>query len=334
MRIFKRAADYVKGDWDRGKEEIKHNSIIKNIAFFLIGVFCTCIFQMAVYKFHPSGYEGEKLKKYFISEICSELGYDSNNMYIENISSYESNILNNNRSFIIIGKYKTISDGKDCKSTIITIFEHKERTFWDFICNVDSKYEISYILESESIEGEYIFDYENIDMVDLDLDGMDEVIMDFKTLQATTHCRYTIILTNKDGEWCMIQPDFSNLQADVNLISQDYEVILAEMPLYDKLYDKKCAVYGISYGGALGFPVNRQYGMYNFFYIIPILKPNQGMLGIDTYAHIMLRLNGMDLVVDKSWNWGEIFIGEQLDLDETNEYYGVEMNGIRYYTLP
>lgn len=25
---------------------------------------------------------------------------------------------------------------------------------------------------------------------------------------------------------------------------------------------------------------------------------------------------------------------EQLDLDETNEYYGVEMNGIRYYTLP
>lgn len=334
MGTFKRAADYVKGDWDRGKEEIKHNSIIKNVAFFLIGVICTCIFQMAVYKFHPSSYEGEKLKDYFISEICSELGYNSTNFYIENISSYESNILNNNRSFIIIGKYKTISDGKNCKSTVITIFEHKERTFWDFICNVDSKYEISYILESEPIAGEYIFDYEHIEITDLDSDGIDEVIMDFKTLQATTHCMYTIVLTNKVGEWQMIQPDFSNLQADINLISEDYEVILEEMILYNKLYDKQCVVYGLPYGGVLGFPVNHQYGMINFSYSIPILKPHQGMLGIDTYAHITLRLDGTDLVIDKSWNLGEIFIGEQLGAEEVYEYYGVEINGTRFFVLP
>lgn len=313
-------ADLLKKDWKTAKEEL---------------IVATCFMQSMVYKFDPSNFQGERLKNYFISEICCQI--NSNNLEdvcIEHMEKYEDYTLSDNESIIVIGTHKAI-DGEKNENIFITIFKRQEKNIFDFIFHTDAQYEIVYFVESESVpEGQHMFEYVDMEFHDLDMDGDDEIILDFKTIHATTTSIYTLIMKNKNDKWNMILPDFSNIQDSINKISDEYEAITTEMSIYDRLDNREYIVYGMCRNGSLNFPLNPLFDIPDFCYKIPLLKPHQALMSIDTYAYIMLRLDGMKLVADNSWNFGETLIEESMESEEVYSYYGMQKNGIIYYTNP
>lgn len=336
MIKLKKLVKFLKKDIKKGKKEVRQGSIIKYIVSFALGVILTCTAQIIIYKLDPSNFDGDKLKYYFISEICSELNYkDLDKMHIEYSGRYENNVFSTDNDIIVIGEYETESEDEEKnKDVIIAIFERGEKDIFDFILQTEAEYNITYIIETETIVGEYMFDYRHIDIIDLDKDGINEIVLDFKSNFATSECIYTIVLANKSNKWDIIQPDFKNLQDEVSEISDDYEIVLEEISAYDVLNNKEHIIYGLAYGGGVDFPYNSKFGIANFCYRIPIVKPNQGLLHIDTYAHLTLRLDGLDLCVDNSWNFGNILVDKYLSFEEICEHYGTTINGITYYGLP
>lgn len=329
--------EFFKRDIENGMEEVKKGSVVKYCLFFVLGVVFSTIFHILIYEYHPANFKGKKLENYFISKICSSLNYENiDKMNIVYVSKSWNNIFNDDDSIIVIGEYDTSTNKEKSKNVIVAIFENREKDIIDFILGTDTKYKPTFIIESEPIIGEYVFNYQNMEFHDLTQDGINEIILDFKTNQATSLCKYTLILTNLNNKWNIIQPDFQELQDLIQNNSEDYILVLEEnnISVKDVLNNKNNIIYGLSYGGQLDFLYNEMYNFYDFSYRIPLLKPNQGLLAIDTYAHIMYRLDGLNLIVDKSWNFGDIFIGKLLDINELINKYGINIDDKLFYTLP
>lgn len=329
--------EFFKRDIENGMEEVKKGSVVKYCLFFILGVVFSTLVHILIYNYHPSNFKGKKLENYFISSICSSLNYENiDKMNIVYVSKSWDNVFSDDDCIIIIGEYDTSTNKEKRKNVVVAIFERKEKELFDFLLSTDSKYKPSFIIESEPIIGEYVFDYQNMKFHDLTQDGINEIILDFKTNQATSKCYHTLILTNLNSNWNIIQPDFQELHDSVQNTSEDYEIVLEENNVIfkDVLNNKTNIIYGLSYGGQLDFLYNELYNFYNLSYKIPLLKPNQGLLAIDTYAHIMYRLDGLNLIVDKSWNFGDIFIGKPLNINEIMNKYGIDIDGKIFYTLP
>lgn len=332
MKIKEKIRKLIKQDINNGIEEIKKISVIKNLFIFLSGVLFTCLLQMIVYNVDPSNYVGEKLNQYFRKNIAKELGCeDSQNIDIVHIKKYAQEPLSDKNSIFVIGE---LSNEENIGNQVfVAVFEVGERKLWDFVINTNAEYKISDFFVTTTYN-EYEMNFQNINFVDLDEDGTDEVIIDFKSNYATTIANYTIILTNDNKRWLIMTPDFENLQVELEMIDRNYRVVLYETVFHNSKSEEDIVIYGLSRGGILDFYENRIYGFIDFCYKIPVLKLEQAMMDIDTYAYCMLRLEGKDLVRDNSWNDGDVLVDRSLSFEEVYDYMGKVINGVTFYGEP
>jgi len=332
MKIKKKIIKLIKQDIDNGIKEIKTVSVIKNLFVFLCGVLFTCLLQMIVYNVDPSNYVGEKLNQYFRENIAKELGCeDSQNIDIVHVKRYAQDPLSDKNSIFVIGEFP--NEENMGKQVFAVVFEVGERKLWDFVINTNAEYKISNLFVTAA-NNKYEMNFQNINFVDLDEDGTDEVIIDFESNYATSIASYTLILTNDNKRWLIMAPDFENLQVELEMIDKNYRVVLYETIFHDSKSREDIVIYGLSRGGILDFYENRMYGFTDFCYKIPVLRLDQAMLDIDTYIYCMLRLEGKQLVRDNSWNDGGVLVSRSLSFEEVYDYMGKVIDGVTFYREP
>ena len=115
-------------------------------------------------------------------------------------------------------------------------------------------------------------------------------------------------------------------------INEEYDVILKKNIMYDK--DKKSiTIYGRYNYGELMFYTNIFYNYYNFCYCIPIIKPEQSMPEIDTFAYLMLRIDTgtNELVIERNWNQGGVMISPYLTDDDIYNSMGFRTDSHIFY---
>lgn len=307
----------IEEDYEKGVKEFKEASKIKSFVFFVLGIIMTCTTQFIIYKIHPSNFTGQKLEQYLIDQICDEYGFvQRENVRLQNISIRSDVGLEESDTLFLTGKYED-------QCTFIAIFSKGNKKFSDFIFSTNSKYELVKKFYSEKVSNSELY-FSAFNCEDLDGDGIDEVIINLDSEYASYAPRYTLVFKGQKDTWNLLEPNLSALEQKVSNSSEEYLVFLKNSLMYskDEEEDPK-KIYGLFNYGELEFYQNTFYNYYDFYYRVSLLKPEQSVPDIDTFAYLMLRIDAdtNELVIERNWNNGEVMISALLS--ENDVYYNM-----------
>lgn len=315
----------IEEDYEKGIKEFKEASKIKSFVFFVLGIIMTCTTQFIIYKIHPSNFTGQKLEQYLIDQICEEYSFSqSENVRLQNISIRNDGGLEESNTLFLTGKYEE-------KCTFIAIFNKGNRKFSDFIFGTNSKYELVNKFYSDDVSNYELY-FSAFKNVDLDGDGKDEVVINLDSEYASYAPRYTLVFKRQGDTWDLLEPDLSVLEQEITKSNEEYSVILKNNIMYDKDKEAK-KIYGLFNYGELEFYMNTFYNYYDFCYRVALIKPEQSMPEINTFAYLMLRIdsNTNKLVIERNWNEGEVMISPFLTDDDIYNYMGFRTDAHIYY---
>lgn len=322
------------GRYLKRKEKINWSQEIR-IAFLtsiLFMFFTTFAFWIA-HNVSPGEFNGEKLEQYFAKNIARELelSYKTASIEFEQKLEFIPQSSGLEDTMLICGTYRT--DMEYPSGRFISVWERKERSFWNELFGTKESYEIVFIRVCEDqYNGPHTLMCQSSCFDDLNSDGSDDIRIQYQTYFADRVSIADIFLLHIDDNWVLSVPDFSVIEDEIESQISDHGFVFLDAFTFFDPADKEnvSTIYSLAMYGTIYEINNPIWGGIDYLYLIAV-NNGTSVLESNYCALVMMRFsNEGQIVQDPNWNSAGIYITPCDELDLANlveEKWGFQTEG-------
>lgn len=326
------------GKYLKRKEKINWSQEIR-IAFLtsILFLFFTTFAFWIAHNVSPGEFNGEKLEQYFAKNIATELdlSYKTASIEFEQELEFLSQSSGSEDTMLICGTYRI--DMEYPSGRFISVWERKDRSFWNELFGTKESYEIVFIRVCEDqYNGPHTLMCQNSCFEDVNSDGSDDIRIRYQTYFADRVSNADIFLLHIDDSWVLSVPDFSTIEDEIeNQISSRGFVFLDTFTFFDPAdRGNVSTIYSLAMYGTIYELSNPIWGGMDYLYLIAV---NNGTTVYESNycALVMMRFSDDgQMVQDPNWNSAGIYISSCDELDLANlveEKWGFQTGGLIFY---
>lgn len=176
-------------------------------------------------------------------------------------------------------------------------------------------------------------DYNSASFRDIDDNHDQEIILEYSCQYATRVSEITIVLQKQNDKWELIEPDLSNIEAE--LAKQQYypaKILIDKYDFYEGQTNKSYSAYGLSHGGAIIELENPFYNGMDWLYIIVTNDGSTGMISSNDIVLKMQRVTDNGFHNDFNWKGGNALCMGKYDENTFYEIienkWGIQIDGM------
>lgn len=322
------------GRYLKRKEKINWSQEIR-IAFLtsILFMFFTTLSFWIAHNVSPGEFNGEKLEQYFAKNIARELelSYKTASIEFEQELEFIPQRSGLEDTMLICGTYRT--DMEYPSGRFISVWERKERSFWNELFGTKESYEIVFIRVCEDqYNGPHTLMCQSSCFDDLNSDGSDDIRIQYHTYFADRVSIADIFLLHIDDNWVLSVPDFSTIEDEIESQISDQGFVFLDVFTFFDPADKEnmSTIYSLAMYGTIYELNNPIWGGMDYLYLIAV-NNGTSVLESNYCALVMMRFTDEGQIVqDPNWNSAGIYITscDELDLGTlVEEKWGFQTEG-------